>query len=73
MQEEKRRLVEITGSTTHLQHAAQDGLLTHKVRLDLRDKGRLEDTRAVAAGRRRVRLRNLEAVALRVVLRVHRD
>ena len=52
---------------------AQDGLLAHQVTLDLRDEGALQHARAVAAGGRGIGLGDLHAVAVRVVLGVHRD
>mmetsp|Transcript_14910 Transcript_14910/g.23701 ORF Transcript_14910/g.23701 Transcript_14910/m.23701 type:complete len:289 (+) Transcript_14910:757-1623(+) len=65
-------LVEAQNGTC-LQHAAQDGLLTHEIALHLSHEGAQEDARAVAACGRRVGLGNVQALAQWVVLGMHRD
>mmetsp|Transcript_19762 Transcript_19762/g.59135 ORF Transcript_19762/g.59135 Transcript_19762/m.59135 type:complete len:484 (+) Transcript_19762:258-1709(+) len=68
----RHHLVEAQYSAS-LQHAAQDGLLTHQVALDLRDEAAQQDAGTVSTGRGRVRLGELQTLALGVVLRVHSD
>ena len=56
-----------------LEHAAEDGLLTHQVALHLGHEGGLEHAGAVAAGAAGIGLGDVPAFALRVVLAVHGD
>src|SRR5690606_1400863 len=53
-----------------LQHSAKDRLLTHQVRLHFCNERTLQAAGTMSAGCRSIGLRNLQSVAVRIVLRM---